>query len=161
MENVVHLSARKGHFDICKYVLDHFTQDYKENNSKSQYTYNGKYYSSPVFYKYNTIFLHAMDVDGNTYLHLAAEGKQPKVCELLLKYDTEIITLLNKKDRTSRDIAENNCDQNVLNALKAEYDRAGMCFFKIAPIKRFYSLKSLFLSIAESIFRERIALRNY
>ena len=161
MENVVHLSARKGHFDICKYVLDHFTQDYEENNIKSQYTYNGKYYSSQVFYKYNTIFLHAMDVDGNTYLHLAAEGKQPKVCELLLKYDTEIITLLNKKDRTSRDIAENNCDQNVLNALKAEYDRAGMCFFKIAPIKRFYSLKSLFLSIAESIFGERIALRNY
>ena len=161
MENVVHLCARKGHFDICKYVLDHFTQDYEENNIKSQYTYNGKYYSSQVFYKYNTIFLHAMDVYGNTYLHLAAEGKQPKVCELLLKYDTEIITLLNKKDHTSRDIAENNCDQNVLNALKAEYDRAGMCFFKIAPIKRFYCLKSLLLSIAESIFRERIALRNY
>ena len=128
MENVLHLSARKGHFDICNFVLEYFTRDYKDNNSRNQYTYYGIYYSSQIFYKYNTIFLHAMDVNGNTYLHLAAEGKNSKVCELLLKYDTEIITLLNKRDETSMNIAEDNCDQNVLNTLKAEYDRAGMLF---------------------------------
>ena len=128
MENVLHLSARKGHFDICNFVLEYFTRDYKDNNSRSQYTYYGIYYSSQIFYKYNTIFLHAMDVNGNTYLHLAAEGKNSKVCELLLKYDTEIITLLNKRDETSMNIAEDNWDQNVLNTLKAEYDRAGMLF---------------------------------
>ena len=44
-----------------------------------------------------------MDKDGNTYLHLAAVGNQT-LCELLLKYDAEIITLLNRKDKTARDI---------------------------------------------------------
>ena len=128
MENVLHLSARNGHFDICEFVLGYFTQDYKDHNSRSQYSYNGKSYSSQIFYKYNTIFLHAMDIDGNTYLHLAAKGNQSRVCELLLKYDTEIITLANKKDETSRNIAQDNNYLNVLNALKAEYDREGMFF---------------------------------
>ena len=55
-----------------------------------------------------------MDVDGNTYLYLAAKGNQAKVCELLLRYDTEITTLLNKKDKTARKIAKDNCHKDVL-----------------------------------------------
>lgn len=68
-----------------------------------------------------------MDVHGNTYLHLAAERNQAKVCELLLKYDTEIITLLNKKGETARKIAKDN-HHDVLNAMKTEYEREGMFF---------------------------------
>ena len=63
-----------------------------ENNTIKQYILNGKFYSSQVFYKYKKIFLHAMDIDGNTYLHLAAQGNQAEICEIFLKYDTEIIT---------------------------------------------------------------------
>ena len=79
-----------------------------------------------------------MDKDGNTYLHLAAVGNQT-VCELLLKYDAEIITLLNRMDKTARDIPKDNSHSDVSNALKAEYDRTGMIFdyfLKIALIKR-------------------------
>ena len=43
------------------------------------------------------MFLHAMDIDGNTYLQLAAQGNQAEICEIFLKYGTENITLLNKK----------------------------------------------------------------
>ena len=128
MKNVLHISAEHGHVDICKFVLKHFTKDYQENNSRNQHTLIGKSYTSQVFYKYNTIFLHAMDNDGNTYLHLATGGNQAKVCELLLKYDTEVITLLNKKDETAREIAEQKNHGEVLTLLKAEYDRAGMFF---------------------------------
>ena len=128
MKNVLHLSAHKGHFDICEYVLEYFIKDYTDNNTRNQHTYNGKSYRSQVFYKYSTIFLHAMDVDGNTYLHLAAEGNHSKICELLLKYDTEIITLLNKKDETARNIAKSNGYNDVLDALKTEFDREGMFF---------------------------------
>ena len=126
MKNVLHLSAVNGHFDICKFVLDFFVKDYVNNNTKKQYSKLGKSYRSQIFYKYNTIFLHAMDTDGNTYLHLAADGNQSKVCEILLKYDSEIIFLLNKKDESARDIAMKNGYKNVLKALKVEYDRAGM-----------------------------------
>ena len=76
-----------------------------------------------------TIFLHAMDDRGNTYLHLAAEGDHVNVYELLLRYDTEIITLLNKKDEIAREIAKNNKNGDTLNALKAEYERIGMFFY--------------------------------
>ena len=69
-----------------------------------------------------------MDVHGNTYLHLAAERNQAKVCELLLKYDTETITLLNKKEETARKIATDNNHNDVLNVLKTEYEREGMFF---------------------------------
>ena len=133
MENVLHLSSREGHLDISEFVLKCFTKDYKDNNSKKQHTLNRKFYSSQIFYKYDTIFLHAMDDEGNTYLHLAAEGNHAKICELLLRYDTEIITLLNRKDNTAREIAKNNGHSDVLNALKAEYERKGMvfCFFYI------------------------------
>ena len=126
MKNVLHLSAVNGHFDICKFVLDFFVKDYVNNNTKKQYSKLGKSYRSQIFYKYNTIFLHAMDTDGNTYLHLAADGNQSKVCEILLKYDSEIIFLLNKKDESARDIAMKNGYKDVLKALKVEYDRAGM-----------------------------------
>ena len=97
MENVLHLFALHGHLDICKFVLDYFTNDYKDNNTRKGYMLNGKSYWNEVFYQCKTIFLHAMDVNGNTYLHLAADGNNSEVCELLLKYDTEVITLLNKK----------------------------------------------------------------
>ena len=126
MKNVLHLSAYCSHFDICKFVLEYFTKDYYINNARKFYTLNGKSYRSQVFYKYNTIFLHATDSGGNTYLHLAAEGNQAKVCELLLQYDTDIINLLNKKDETAREIAKMNGHKDVLNALKVEYERAGM-----------------------------------
>ena len=66
-----------------------------------------------------------MDKDGNTYLHLAAVGNQT-VCELLMKYDAQIITLLNRQDKTARDIPKDNSHSDVSNALKAEYDRTGM-----------------------------------
>ena len=127
-ENVLHLTAREGHFDVCEFALEYFINDYKDNNTIKQRTLNGKFYSSQVFYKYKTIFLHAMDFDGNTYLHLAAQGNQAEICNLLLKYDTEIITLLNKKDETARKIAKDNGYKDVLNAVKAEYERSGMYF---------------------------------
>lgn len=44
---------------------------------------------------------------------------------------TEIIFLLNKKDKTARRIAEDNGYQDVLNALETEYERAGMLLFKL------------------------------
>ena len=126
MKNVLHLSSFNGHFDICEFVLEHFSKDYEDNNIRNQDTLNGKFYRSQVFYKYKTIFLHAMDKDGNTYIHLAAVGNQANVCELLLKNDTEIITLLNRKDKTARDIPKDNSHSDVSNVLKAEYDRIGM-----------------------------------
>ena len=128
MENVLHLSSLYGHFDICEFVLKYFIKDYEDNNMKKQYALNGKSYSSQVFYKYKIIFLHAMDVDGNTYLHLAARGNEAKVCKLLLRYDTQIITLLNKEDKTAKEIAKDNGHKDVLNALKVEYERAGIFF---------------------------------
>ena len=130
MENVLHLASFLGHFNICKFVLKYFIKEYVDNNIKNQYILNGKSYSSQVFYKYKAIFLHAMDVDGNTYLNLAAKGNAAKVCELLLRYDTEIITLSNKEDKTARDIAKDKGHENVLNVLTAEYERSGT-FFKI------------------------------
>ena len=128
MKNVLHISAENGHVDICEFVLKHFNKDYKENNIKNQHILIGQSYMSQVFYKYNAIFLHAMDSDGNTYLHLAAAGNHAKVCELLLKYDTEVITLLNKKDETARKIAEERNNEEVLTLLKVEYNRTGMFF---------------------------------
>ena len=126
MKNVLHLSAENGHFDICEFIFESFKKDYDDNSRKDQYELYGKTYESQIFYKYNTIFLHAMDTDGNTYLHLAANGNQPKVCEIILKFDSEAISLLNKKDESARDIAEKNGYKDVLNALKVHYDRAGM-----------------------------------
>ena len=131
MENVLHLACCEGHFDICKFVLEHFTKNFKVSNSRKHYTLDTKFYRSQVFYKYNTIFLHAMDANGNTYLHLAAKKNRAEVCKLLLKYDTEIMFLLNKKDKTARRIAEDNGHQDVLNALETEYERAGMLLFKL------------------------------
>ena len=69
-----------------------------------------------------------MDTDGNTYLHLAAKQNQAKICELLLKYDTFITNLSNKKDETARKIAEDNGHKDVLNALKVEYEKTGNIF---------------------------------
>ena len=126
MKNVLHLACFGGHFDICKFVLEYFTKDFKVSNTRKHYMLDAKFYRSQVFYKYNTIFLHAMDANGNTYLHLAAEGNQAEICELLLKYDTEIISLLNKKYQTAWKIAEDHDHKDVLNALKIEYERAGM-----------------------------------
>ena len=138
MENVLHLASHCGHFEISEFVLKYFINDYTNNHSKKQYTLNGISYKSQIFYKYSTIFLHAMDVDGNTYLHLAAKGNHAKVCELLLRYDTEILTLLNKKDETAMEIAKNNTHREVLNAMKAEYERKGMVFKTFFTyIKRF------------------------
>ena len=154
MKNVLHFSAENGHVDICEFVLKHFTKDYKENNIRNQHTLIGQFYTSQVFYKYNTIFLHAMDNDGNTYLHLAAGGNQAKVCELLLKYDTEVITLLNKKNETARKIAEERNHEEVLTLLKAEYDRTGMfleVFFIL--IKKLYYLAFSFLYIVINTLR--------
>ena len=59
-----------------------------------------------------------MNDEGNTYLHLAAEANHAKVCELLLRYDTEIITLLNKENKTAREIAKNNNHGDSLNAIR-------------------------------------------
>ena len=126
MQNVLHFSAKNGHVDISKFVLEHFTKDFEEKNSRNQHTLISKSYVSQVFYKYNIIFLHAMDNDGNTYLHLAAAGNQAKVCELLLKYDTDVITLLNKEDKTAWNIAQVRFHKDVLTVLKAENDRTGM-----------------------------------
>ena len=138
MENVLHLASHCGHFEISEFVLKYFINDYTNNHSKKQYILNGISYKSQIFYKYSTIFLHAMDVDGNTYLHLAAKGNHAKVCELLLRYDTEILTLLNKKDETAMEIAKNNTHGEVLNAMKAEYERKGMVFKTFFTyIKRF------------------------
>ena len=131
MENVLHLSAGKGHFNICKLVLKNFVKDYGEKNNKNQHALYGKSYRSEIFYKYSTIFLHAMNAEGNTYLHVATDGNHLKVCEILLKYDIEIITLSNKKDETAKDIAVRTRYKDVLSVLKAQYDRAGMFIFFI------------------------------
>ena len=106
MLNVLHFSAYSGHFDICEFVLKYFIKDYKDNNSRNQHALHSRFCASEVFYKYSAIFFHAMDADGNTYLHLAADGNQSNVCELLLKYDTGYINLCNKNDETARDIAK-------------------------------------------------------
>ena len=144
MENVLHLSARNGNFDICKFVLEHFTKDFNVNNNKNQYVLSRKFYKSQVFYKYSTIFLHAMDDNGNTYLHLAAEGNKAKICELLLKYDTEIITLLNKDDKTAQNIAQDSGYRDVLNTLKAEYDRTGMFLYLNWIYNQFHNILGYF-----------------
>ena len=125
MSNVLHLSAYNGHYEICEFVLKHFIEDYTHNNTREQYTLSTRSYRSQVFYKYKTIFLHAMDLEGNTYLDLAAAGNKDKVCGLLLRYDKEVLDLLNKEDKTARDIARNNGFMNVLDVLKTEYERAG------------------------------------
>ena len=57
-----------------------------------------------------------MNDEGNTYLHLAAEANHAKVCELLLRY--EIRTLLNKENKTAREIAKNNNHGDALNAIR-------------------------------------------
>ena len=131
MRNVLHLSSLGGHFDICNFVLKYFIKDYEDHHTKKQYMLNSNSCRSQVFYKYKTIFLHAMDDDGNTYLHLAAKGNGAKICQLLLRYDTDIITLLNKEDKTAWEIAKDNGRQDVLNALKIEFERAGMFFLII------------------------------
>ena len=104
MLNVLHFSSYSGHFDICEFVLKYFIKDYKDNNSRNQHALHSRFCASEVFYKYSAIFFHAMDADGNTYLHLAADGNQSNVCELLLKYDTGYINLCNKNDETARPI---------------------------------------------------------
>ena len=129
MKNVFHLSAFKEKFDTYSFVLEHFTQDYKDKSNRKQHMLNGKYYKTQVFYKYSTIFLHAMDNHGNTYLNLASEGNQSEVCGLLLKYDTEILFLLNKDDKTAREIAKEKSHKDVLNILKESYDRGGMFLY--------------------------------
>lgn len=128
MCNVLHFSSIYGHFDISEFVLKRFMKDYEDSNTRAQYELNGKTYSSQVFYKYKNIFLHAMDAQGNTYLHLAAAGNQQRICKLLLDYDTEFTTLLNKEDKTARDIAMENDFKDVLNVLKAQYDTEGIIF---------------------------------
>ena len=128
MENVLHLSALNGHYDICEFVLEYFAKDFNDNNIKKQYALDGKLCTSQIFYKYDTIFLHAMDVDGNTYLHLAADANQFRICELLLKYDIEVTTLSNKRDDTAMDIAQENNHEDVLNVLKGHFDRTGNFF---------------------------------
>ena len=143
MENALHFSAQNGHVDICEFILEHFTKDYEENSIRNEYTLISQSYMSQVFYKYNTIFLHAMDNEGNTYLHLAAVGNQVKVCELLLKYDTDVITLLNKKDETARNIAQKRSHKDVLRVLKAEYDRTGMFLGFLSLAKFCYLVLSL------------------
>ena len=128
MLNVLHFSSYSGHFDICEFVLKYFIKDYKDNNSRNQHALHSRFCASEVFYKYSAIFFHAMDADGNTYLHLAADGNQSNVCELLLKYDTGYINLCNKNDETARDIAKKKNHKDVLRSLKAHYDRTGTRF---------------------------------
>ena len=67
------------------------------------------------------------------------------MCELLLKYDTEISTLLNKKDETARDIANKKDCQNVLNVLKTQYDREGMFFIFLVILIKLYYLMNCFV----------------
>ena len=128
MSNVLHFSTHKDQLGISEFVLKHFMRHYRDNNTKNQYELNDKSYRSQLFYKCKTILLHAMDADGNMYLHLAAAGNQQKICKLLLGYDTEFTTLLNKEGKTARDIALKNDYQDVLNVLKAQYDREGIIF---------------------------------
>ena len=154
MENVLHLSAGNGHLKICEFVLQHFAKDYHDNNSKNQHALYGNIYKSQVFYKYNTIFLHAMDIDGNTCLHLAADGNHFKICEMLLKYDTDIITLLNKNDQTARDVAMENSHKNVLNALKIQYDRSGMFIY-------FLSIPTFFLKYRKYRVKRKYTIAKY
>ena len=154
MENVLHLACFGGHFDICKFVLEHFTKDFKDSNTRKHYMLDTKFYKSQVFYKYNTIFLHAMDGNGNSYLHLAAGENRAEICELLIKYDTEIISLLNKKDQTARKIAEDHGHKDVLNALKTEYERAGLWL-----LRNLIELNELSSTLSKASFKKYL-LKN-
>ena len=39
MRNVLHLPSVNGHFDICEFILEHFSKDYEDNNIRNQYIY--------------------------------------------------------------------------------------------------------------------------
>ena len=95
-----------------------------------------------------------MDIDGNTCLHLAADGNHFKICEMLLKYDTDIITLLNKNDETARDVAMENSHKNVLNALKVQYDRSGMFIY-------FLSIPTFFLKYRKYRVKRKYTIAKY
>lgn len=69
--------------------MEYFIKDYKYNKTKNQGTLNGKSYISQVFYKYQIIFL-LKNIIKIIFLEL-------------LKYDTEITTLLNRNDETARE----------------------------------------------------------
>ena len=45
---------------------------------------------------------------------------------MLLKHNTEVLDLFNKRDETAIDFARNNGYVDYLNVLKAEYDNASM-----------------------------------
>ena len=60
-------------------------------------------------------------------IHLAADGNQfIKAGKLLLKYGTDIITLLNQKGEPARNNAKKIRYEDILNAVKAHYDRIGI-----------------------------------
>ena len=127
--NVLHIAAKFGQMQICDYVLNRYNSEFQRYNKTKQFAFNGKFYSSQIFYKYRNIFLHALDNHGNSYLNCAAAGNQPDICQLLLEYGIDII-LLNKKEESARDIASNKGYKNVLNVLKTKYDRIGNYFFE-------------------------------
>ena len=127
--NVLHIAAKFGQMQICDYVLNRYNSEFQRYNKTKQFAFNGKFYSSQIFYKYRNIFLHALDNHGNSYLNCAAAGNQPDICQLLLEYGIDII-LLNKKEESARDIVSNKGYKNVLNVLKTKYDRIGNYFFE-------------------------------
>ena len=133
--NVLHLAAQHGHVEICEYILKRYSKEYESYNKNKRYTLNGNLYSYHLFFKYKNIFLQAKDADGDTYLHCAAVDNQAEVCNLLLSYEIDV-TLLNEKDETARDIAIKYNYEDVLNVMKADYDRVGKlsffnCFYLI------------------------------
>ena len=42
MRNVLHLSSVNSRFDICEFILEHFSKDYEDNNIRNQYILNDK-----------------------------------------------------------------------------------------------------------------------
>ena len=57
---------------------------------------------------------------------------------------TEIITLLNKDDKTAQNIAQDSGYRDVLNTLKAEYDRTGMFLYLNWIYNQFHNILGYF-----------------
>ena len=79
----LHCSAESGSFELFLLFFEKMSEEYcKMNSMKNLHLALGNgqieicevvlklhdnFYSSQIFYRYDTIFLHAMNVDGNTY----------------------------------------------------------------------------------------------
>ena len=79
---------------------------------------------------------------------------------MLLKYNTDIITLLNKKDKTATEIAQEKTHKDVLLTLKEEFDRDGKLICSIKLVKKICYFCWIFIYIISSILQEHIFVKT-